>query len=726
MPFISQGYLVTGLSARPETSLNESIHFEFHQGTSALYGLNGSGKTSVLRSIDAALSGGRDGKAGSMNDLHIQIIDHNQAEANSFLDHLSTFIDDAISRIYGEVFSPGSIDDEGWYTGNGAQPNRDLYFVGKDPGRNSKDLSFANKLKKFVDLYAIKNELIGDHTDFLESIASDVRLTLRATGNGTWSVWIAGRPNEAGLISEHLNNLFLIFKKFLQDPVPDRQVVEWEPDMIQEMKASFSYIVKPTASGEHAVEDIRRFPEWVQIPLIHLGDGFSEPAVVAISESSASHNLDHQTLLTLTSRFLLKSDNATELPDNEFTKSLELINVANRQIEHRANKFLSTFLPASPEIRFNLRNQGDLFVGLRPCWEFLLQRSDQSLRRHIRHLSQAQLRWAEASVSMALAEVTDRPVIFLCDEPEAGLHRLAERALARGLVDISSSDQLNIVVATHSPHVLDQAEIHKTLISREPTTGTINNRQLDLAFSDTLVSSVLGIEAGLTFSDILQLMRVAVVVEGLHDEIVFARLLRPQLDAAHARLMPIRGAKRLKSLAEARLLFSATEAKILVVVDNIQNSKLDSLWSAITAAAAVGDFELARSTAATIATLGNDEGQFLGELATAALEFGNIDRIEVHGLSQPDVICYLPTASFLGPEAPSWPQIIREWTAKMRNRPSNIKKYLKDAGYLPQDSREIDDLVVSAAESAANGAELLDPDIIALGERIMALSTIRR
>ncbi|MBY6313605.1 MULTISPECIES: AAA family ATPase [Nocardiaceae] len=691
---------------------------------SALYGLNGSGKTSVLQSARTALTGGHGAHAGALNDLHIRVTDVGRNRSNSFLDELSTFIDESVSRVYGEVFSPGSIDDAGWYTGDGGRSDTDLYFVGDDPGRNSADLSFPDKLKKFIELYAVKNRLIGRHIDLLESVASHCRLTLKATGDGTWSVWIAGRPDDARQISEHFENLELIVEKYLRDPAPPDQIVEWETDMIQEVQAALLYFIRPAALGRK-MEVHSDLPRWLQVPLVHLGDGFSTAAVVTINEKSTVDDLDQHTLQVLKSAILQHDANA-ESASGKDSKIFEEIEEVIGQVEDRANTFLSALLPGSAQLRFNLRNHEGLLFGLRPCWEFNLPVSGQLTRRPVKHLSKAQLRWALASVSIALAEFSDRPVVFLCDEPEAGLHRLAERALARGLVDISSLNSLNIVAATHSPQILDQPEISKVLITREPKTGAIRNRRLSLDFSGNLVSALIGTDAGLSFGDILQLMRVAVVVEGLHDEIVFGRLLQPQLDAAHAGLFPIRGASRLRSLAEARLLFLATDAKILVVVDNVQNSELASMWSEITVAAASGDLELARIEVARMATLGKDEGKFLGELATAALEFGTLDRIEVFGLSQPDVICYLPTAAVLGTSAPPWSEIILEWTAKMNNKPSNIKGFLKKSGFLPQDPHEVDDLVVSAAESAASSIEFLNPEIVALGERIMALSTIRR
>jgi ABC-type molybdenum transport system ATPase subunit/photorepair protein PhrA len=43
------------------------------------------------------------------------------------------------------------------------------------------------------------------------------------------------------------------------------------------------------------------------------------------------------------------------------------------------------------------------------------------------------------------------PTIFICDEPEAGLHRHAEHRMAKGLPELARARGLGVVAATHSP-----------------------------------------------------------------------------------------------------------------------------------------------------------------------------------------------------------------------------------------------------------------------------------
>src|SRR4051794_37091247 len=102
------------------------------------------------------------------------------------------------------------------------------------------------------------------------------------------------------------------------------------------------------------------------------------------------------------------------------------------------------------------------------------------------------------------------------------------------------------------------------------------------------------VHLGMSVGELWPLSRVTVVVEGLHDEAVLTSLLRDSLDAAPAGVYATHGGTRLKSLAEPALIINATDAEILVVLDELQSSRVDPLWTEIKHSVAAGDFDAAR------------------------------------------------------------------------------------------------------------------------------------
>lgn len=86
----------------------------------------------------------------------------------------------------------------------------------------------------------------------------------------------------------------------------------------------------------------------------------------------------------------------------------------------------------------------------------------------------------------------------------------------------------------------------------------------------------------------------------------------------------------------------------------------------------------------------SSERLFLHRLGVRALEDGRMDRIHVHGLSQPDVICYLPPGLLLQKPG-EWPDLIRRWKKDAAPKQAeNLKKWLVANHYLPSDRSELD------------------------------------
>ncbi|CAH0230638.1 hypothetical protein SRABI91_02629 [Rhodococcoides fascians] len=697
---------------------------DFDQGTSALYGLNGAGKTSILRSTKDALCGTACATDTNYSDLHIKLHSEQEPIEGSFNSYLSNFLTTAISALYGEVLSPNSINEHGVYVGDDSRVANSGYFVGEDPGRRSDHLSLLKKLEKYIDLHSIKNELLGEHLDALLAISANGRLTLRSSGDETWSLWISISGLDGIKSRMHLGHILSVIQGLIagSDKLPNN--VEYEIDLTEEAKSTLDYVISlPSVASKDRLTINAESAMLIQIPIIKIGDNFTHPALRLIDDQNSATKLDQVSLEVLIKN--VDDTGSIDFPDDARPEQKAFRrNIADKvlEVQGRASNFINLVLPEPPTLRFNLRTDHELFIGLRPQWEFANSAPIGPRWSPIKNLSSAQLRWSRSCITLALAEIDDLPVVFLCDEPESGLHRLAERKMAIGLGALPRESDVNIIAATHSAYILNSFAIRKSLVYRSAHRHAVRIRPLELGYSDDLELQINGMQIGLDFSDILQLMKVAVVVEGLHDQIVLKKLLRRNLDQAQASVLPMRGAKRLKSLAEARFIFMGTQAKILVVVDNVKNDELYPLWSNIIRAFARGDFESARRGAAELSTQGTDEAVYLGELASASLEIGNIERIEVHGLSAPDVICYLPESALFGTTQYSWQELTADWTSSSAGRPKNIKGYLKKRGLLPQSSTEIDHLVAQATDAAAEGIELLQPDVVELGNRIVEIS----
>ncbi|TQS94363.1 hypothetical protein EU811_00820 [Arthrobacter sp. TS-15] len=153
---------------------------------------------------------------------------------------------------------------------------------------------------------------------------------------------------------------------------------------------------------------------------------------------------------------------------------------------------------------------------------------------------------------------------------------------------------------------------------------------------------------GLTPGDVLQLTRVFVLVEGEHDEIALGHLLADDPSKASAQILAIRGAKDLRSVAEAKFLFTSTEAMFLLVLDGLLIEKVRPIWDEAQGHANAGNIKAARRALSKLRNVpGGGELKWLEELGHAALNTAKIARIAVHGLRARDIVMYLPEGYFM-------------------------------------------------------------------------------
>lgn len=717
MALKANGYQIIGTSLSGSGPISDIIHLELDDGLSVLYGLNGAGKSHVLRALADCLLGN---KGGEYAGIHIQLDDAPPNSYATFPRQIDQVLNAAIKHERGDMFSSYSFDE---------------HEILDSEYRESSDdeLSIDEKLFKLIELRASHHGFSSETKQALNDLIQHRRFTLHPDGDGTWSLWLAAGVSDSTLASNLLatvpESLDTFYRGvFADEPDSDRYTHPLVPILIA---MNYATRFPTTGTGETPQAHIE-WPNWLQVPVFSIGKGITLMPATAIDAAVDTSQLNVDTLVAITGVTPRPSNKRAPMIAATSRDTIELaseIETRKLQIERDCNSFFSLMLIPSPTIRFNLCTADELLLGERPRWEFSVSSSpDRWLS--IENLSTAQLRWAQYSIRLAIAHRDEAPVVFVCDEPELGLHRLAERRVAAGLMELAQKGQMSVLAATHSSFVLDNAKATKILTYRDKNgAGATRVRPLTYSLLDSFDIDLSVVQLGLQFSDLIQLMNVAVVVEGLHDEVVLKSLLRPHLDKAAAGIFPMRGAKNAKSLVEAKLLFMATNARVLVVLDNLDNQIISGHWKAICDAADGGDLDEARRKVGGLLSLkGVDEARYLAELATAALDTGNISRVEIFGLSQPDIVCYLPESDLLTNSTQSWEMLIRRWKNDAPPAgPSNIKKFLNKIGCLPQpNSEELNSAITSAALSAAETPANLNPELIRLGERIVSLATHER
>ena len=492
----------------------------------------------------------------------------------------------------------------------------------------------------------------------------------------------------------------------------------WSDEATRYLRARGLGEVRPAAHDS--------WPDWLQVPVLSLANDLTVPPLQVLGGYESPPEVDEDTVMALLeARDTLEVESGAAVlnaavvgSDHSGPRFSTPVARALSEIERAAQANLADVLVDAPQVRFNVASIEAWFEGARPAWEFLEVKTQQWLP--LGQLSSAQTRWARLAVGLAAARKLSVPVIFLCDEPEAGLHRLAERHLARGLNKLSLRTGVAVVVATHSPLLLDSNHMRPVLVHRDPY-GAARTSPVALSLVDRTSADLAAEQHGLTVGDLTALMRLTVVVEGMHDELVFAALLREELDTALAGVLPLHGGKHARSVAEARLIFDGTDSQVLLVLDNIEHRRVNEIWQRTASLAADGLIAEARACLEALDRRKSTEQLFLHQFGLRALEVGRMDRIHIHGLSMPDVICYLPTSLLLSKKG-TWPDLLRSWEKDAApNDPQNLKKWLVTNHYLPNDPKEVDRLIEDAAFTTRRAGDPIHGDLVALALHIQEL-----
>jgi energy-coupling factor transporter ATP-binding protein EcfA2 len=326
-----------------------------------------------------------------------------------------------------------------------------------------------------------------------------------------------------------------------------------------------------------------------------------------------------------------------------------------------ANTFFSSFLQDAPILECTPNAIND-WPDLPPIsWNVVTPTGE---KLPISKLSWAEQRWASMAIRLA-TPAPDFPLqLIVIDEPERGLHRQAERTLANALRELSASENITCVVATHSPTFLGLHNARLHHISKS-TDGTSTMDALPIEI-ETWAN-----ELGLNKTDLLQLCRLFLIVEGEHDAIILNTLFRDEFAQHGVQVIPLRGLRNITNATDGSFIFRFTDASVLYLTDNDNHQRVSNIWKRALAAQPdqqldiVAEFASHRETA---------EGQLLKDFTALALNFAARHRIDFASLPAEDILDYLPVQAFV-PKATSWEQLRKQWG---RPKNGNFKKWLNN------------------------------------------------
>ncbi|MHA7142856.1 AAA family ATPase [Arthrobacter sp. Sr33] len=681
MSLIGPGFDIIGASLFGPPPI-DAVHLELEAGMTVLYGQNGAGKSKILQELSAVLHGIGPNHPGGVTSgiscLHLRLTSLDRAVQEVPGIFLKLLLDWDFERNALEVLQESvakslvqyRIIDEGdeeWY--ESLFPGTAGVFISLFPRGTQDEPSFEVWISSLVS--------IDDRTGFAEHVASNYAITQRLL-------------NEAEKLSP--TQITEILGSVQRNPL--------SPWVEQDNPVA----VRSDHRGMAMSSRLDGWPERFPVPLFEFAS-VGEGLLDVITTDASLEALEADTLGIL--RGSLTMGSAVEvLIGDEFEYAPSLVNEVEKLVAE-ANKFLSNVFPNRFALRLDLKSPSDWFMGNTPAW-LAVSEAAGGLELPLTELSAAERRWASAAIGWGQTYLSGfMPQVLLIDEPEQGLHRELESLIASRLSLIAGpSGSSTVIVASHSPGFLEAPGVSQLVhVSRDEKART-RVASLDLSSTDQLKDDAHRL--GMQPHDLLQLMRVAVIVEGKHDEVVLGRLLAEDLRDSGARIFPLMGAKGMRSLVESKILFDATDSIFLIVLDNLKMEKVGRAWREAEVAVENNNPRAAKAALRNLEYPGSGgESKWLRALGDRAVELGRLSRIKVCGLSERDIICYLPV-DMVVPGQGSWTQLeaeferarefgaenrdFKEYLIRKKSASISVRSLTAAAGEVDIPHREIQDL----------------------------------
>jgi hypothetical protein len=334
-----------------------------------------------------------------------------------------------------------------------------------------------------------------------------------------------------------------------------------------------------------------------------------------------------------------------------------------------ANRILKALIPGAPQITCHVAPVYSWSASHPIDWR-AIDASGVEIAKE--GLSAAEFRWAQFSLRLADAlenRTNNKPIMVLIDEPERALHRRAERQLASGLAQLGETYNVHLVVASHSPAFLAHRSASLQHVRRAPD-GTTVVEPVPGEFFERAA------ELGLDSTDLLQLCRAMLLVEGQHELVILDELIGDELRELGVEMLCMRGATTLKAW-DAQLIQRYTDVPFVVLVDNDRADRLSTVWQRAKEAAGNGSEYLGIIDELKSGAAGS-EGAFLRELCKNLISGSQTDRYHITAFEAADVPEYLPPAG-IAPNVgdKTWQQLKSEAQNKAKSS-SSFKNWMKE------------------------------------------------
>lgn len=691
------GFEVTG------DTLLEGDFLPLREGLTVLYGLNGAGKTRLLRGMRAALLGVRD-------DVEIGMIVRAEPSISG---DWSRFSGD--SRPFMVALAQSMI----------------MYSPGAHPveeGMAADEIALGPAdATRIVDEFI--TGLAGDADPDLTAELRESRLFLLVpTGTATnpaWDAWAVADLTAPAAARVHAQ--LVETHEFYEANSPDDDDMfddwweEWR-DAVADRALFSPGGYDPAARGRARRVSSRRFAPYAA-HLVHAellaGQHLSGRIDFGLDVLDVDADVRAMTTQYIADRAYSPAEPGID--DDGLIESR--VAKAAAALAECADRFLAGVLPDAPIVSLVVPPPERRFAGPAVDWRF--GRDSLGLEQ----LSRAELQWATRAINYALYSrrrhdvppaVALRPFVTLIDEPEAALHRAAEAQMAAALVRLTEDPRQIIITATHSPELLDSRDAHVIEVQRA---GGSHGRSSLVHELDLADRAALG-HLGLTPSDLLRWPKVILLVEGEHDEVLLECFLGDRLRAARVEIIPLHGGIKLPHTLNSQVLFKYTRAHVFAIVDNLQRaSHLLEVWNRAQELAVLGNVDEAKPAVVDglpLRDLGgrkpDHESEWIRTWLGTALDAGFASRITPFGFSASDIIEYLPVERVV-PGASSWADLHDEHTrmreARKGTTPNDFKKWLSKARGV--------DFSPTALRTAARGIEA-PPEFLRLMDEIEARS----
>lgn len=273
-------------------------------------------------------------------------------------------------------------------------------------------------------------------------------------------------------------------------------------------------------------------------------------------------------------------------------------------------------------------------------------------------------RWVRYALRVALNRVTpDWPAtssVLVIDEPELGLHDSTQGRVIRFLAN--SSDV--VVVSSHSSKFIAHADSTGSLfrISQNEggfVTATAGRPEATGGEDEAEIW-------GVSVATLRSLIRTLVFVEGPHDEAVITEVLASELRAAHAAVVPIYGVDDAPSVLAPHLeqITATADTNIVVVLDSSNRQQLQTVLKTVRDLRDAGaQLDRLQKHRAEQRFRRREMATYLA-LLTAAARNNRLEKLHLHGLSEPDIARYLPVQR-IAPEFESWESVEAAFLSEM-------------------------------------------------------------